>query len=445
MTTISVLSSFLQLKLANSLMAALPTGSITDYKALVCVFLHGGNDSFNMLTPYLQPEYDLYQSVRSNLALDRESLLAIYDTENADRRWYGLNPLMPEVHSLYNSHHLAFISNVGTLVQPTTANDYDNDVGLPQGLFSHLEQQLAWQSSIPDAISQTGWIGRMSDIMNDSSTTGTETVSMNISTAGANLLQAGLQVGSVNVGSAGANTLGDYNNTPSVKQAIDKSLAQNYKNVIRNHYNHIRKETIEQANLIDDATSGISLATVFPNTSIGQQLKQAALSIAARDQLGVKRQTFFVSMPGYDSHAALLVSHSKLLPELSAALQAFDNAMLELGVHDNVTTYTASDFGRSLTSNGDGTDHGWGGNQMVMGGALKTTKTIYGSYPEDLSLGSATDVGRGRQLPTTSVDQLHAELAHWYGIPNDSNMELILPNIRNFWAAGAAPTLGLFS
>lgn len=444
MTTISVLSTFLQLKMANSLMASVPTGSITDYKGLVCVFLHGGNDSFNMLTPYLQSEYDLYQAVRSNLALDRNSLLPIVDSRNA-ARGYGLNPLMPEVESLYNNDHLAFIANIGTLVQPTSISDYGNNIGLPQGLFSHLEQQLAWQSSVPDTISQTGWIGRMGDLLNDSSTTGTETVAMNISGAGVNLLQAGLQIGSVNVGSAGANTLGDYNNTPSVKQAIDKSLTTNYKSVLKNHYNHIRKETVEQTNLIENATSGVSLATVFPNTSIGQQLKQAALSIAARDQLGVKRQTFFVSLGGFDTHAGLLASHNIRLPQLSAALQAFNNAMIELGVHDNVMTYTASDFGRSLTSNGDGTDHGWGGNQMVMGGALKATKTIYGAYPGDLSLGSATDVGRGRQLPTTSVDQLHAELAHWYGIPNDSNMELILPNIRNFWAAGAAPTLGLFS
>lgn len=443
MTTISVLSTFLQLKMTNSLLAAIPSGSLTDYKALVCVFLHGGNDSFNMLTPWKHNEHQKYLATRAHLAIDKPDLLPIYNPLGVEPKYYGVHNGMPEVRTLYNQGRLAFIANVGTLVRPTTLSDYQNGIDLPRALFSHLEQQQSWQSSIPEQVSQSGWVGRMAEIINNSGAN-TGSVSMNISTAGSNLLQAGVGVNPLSISSNGANTLGIYATAPNVKAAVDKSLLHNYKSVLKNHYNHVRKETIEQNQLFADATQGSSLTTVFPNTSIGKQLKQAALAIASRNTLGAKRQTFFISMGGYDHHDNLLINQAAMLPQLSQALSAFDSAMIELGVHDKVTSYTASDFGRSLTGNGNGTDHGWGGNQMVMGGAV-AAKGIYGEYPTDLSLGTATDTGRGRQLPTTSVDQLHGELANWYGIPNNNNMVDILPNIRNFWSANAAPQLGFLS
>ena len=441
MTSISLLSTMLQLKMTNSVLAAVNKNTLTDYKALVCVFLYGGNDSFNMLAPWHHPEHQAYLKTRGKLALQKTSLLPIKDT-NKTTKHYGIHNAMPEVQKLYNQRRLSFISNIGTLVRPTTLADYNNKVHLPRALFSHREQQQSWQTSVPEEVSQKGWIGRMAEIINDSGAN-TGAVRMNISTAGHNTLQTGSGVNPLVISSNGANTLNIYKNAPNVKQAIDHSLAENYRNMLKNHYNHVRKEIIEQNAEYDSFTGSVSLNTEFPNTSIGNQLKQVALGIASRDKLGAKRQTFFVSMGGFDHHAGLLAGQNSLLPQLSAALAAFDAAMIELKVHNNVTTYTASDFGRSLTGNGDGTDHGWGGNQIVMGGAVKG-RGIYGTYPV-LCTGTDTDTGKGRQLPTTSIDQFHAELAQWYGIPNDVNMEQILPNIRNFWSRNAAPKLGFMA
>ena len=441
MTSISLLSTMLQLKMTNSMLAAVNKDTLTDYKALVCVFLYGGNDSFNMLAPWHHPDHEKYLNIRGALALQKTDLLPIRDTVNTTK-WHGIHNGMPEVQQLYKDGSLSFIANVGTLVRPTTISDFNNKTALPRALFSHLEQQQSWQTSVPEQVTQKGWIGRMAEIINDSGAN-TGAVRMNISTSGNNLLQTGDGVSPLVIGTTGANKLNAYESVANVREAIDRSLAENYRNTLKNHYNHVRKEVIEQNEEYDNLTGSVSLNTVFPNTSIGNQLKQVALGIASRDQLGAKRQTFFVSMGGFDHHAGLLVGQNALLPQLSAALAAFDAAMIELGVHDNVTTYTASDFGRSLTGNVDGTDHGWGGNQMVMGGAVKGGG-IYGDYPI-LEDGTDTDTGRGRQLPTTSVDQLHAELAYWYGIPNGANMEEVLPNIRNFWGRNADPELGFLA
>ena len=436
MTSISMLSTLLQLKMTNSLLA-LNQNQLSGYKALVCVFLNGGNDSFNMLTPWRNNEHNDYLDVRGDLGLEKSDLLPIYDGTVSN--FYGIHHKMPEVRTLYNQTDLAFVANIGTLVRPTSLNDFNNDLHLPRALFSHAEQQQSWQTSVPDQVKQRGWIGRMAELINESGAN-TGDVRMNISTAGNNLLQTGRNVNPLVISSTGANTLGIYNSAGNVRNAINRSLSEDYRNTIKDHYNHIRKQVIEQNQEFADATSSANINTVFPNTNLGRQLRQVALAIASRNILGARRQTFFVSMSGFDHHADLIIGQESLLDELSSGLSAFNAAMKELGVHDRVTTYTASDFGRSLTGNGDGTDHGWGGNQIVMGGAVNGRR-LYGTYPS-LRTGTNTDIGRGRQLPTTSVDQFHGELAHWYGIPNNGIMEDILPNIRNFWSNNAAPQLG---
>lgn len=438
MSSISVLSSILQLKMTNSVLAALPSSQLSGYKALVCVFLNGGNDSHNMLIPYEAEEHARYSAVKGSLSIARTNVHFIRDTAG-DQRGFGIHPSMPEVQTLFNQSSLAFIANVGTLVRPTSISDFNKGIALPRALFSHREQQQSWQSSVPQSVKLTGWIGRMSEIVNDSGVN-SGSVRMNISTAGSNLLQTGNGVNPLIIGDNGGNTLDVYRDDQNVRAAVDESLLDNYKSVLKRQYNHTRKDIIEQNEQFANVTESATINTNFPNSSLARQLNQVALAIASRDKLGAKRQTFFVQLGGFDFHSNLLVSQASLLSQVDDALKAFNDAMIELGVHDNVTTFTASDFGRSITNNGDGSDHGWGGNQIVMGGAVKGRR-LYGEYPEDLGLGTSTDTGRGRQLPTTAVDQLHAELAHWYGIPNDRNMEEILPNIRNFWSSNQEPVL----
>ena len=439
MTSISLLSSILQLKMTNSALAQLSSNQLGGYKALVCVFLNGGNDSHNMLIPFEAEEHERYAAAKGALSIDRADMLFIRDTAG-DRRGFGIHPSMPEVQTLFNQSSLAFIANVGTLVRPTSLSDFEQGVALPRALFSHREQSQSWQTSIPEDIGVTGWAGRMAEIVT-SSGVNTGSVRMNISTSGSNLWQTGRGVNPLVIGESGANSAELYTDQPSVRNGMNASLEFSYRSVIKNHYNSERRNILEQNEEYADVTEGLSVSTNFPNSSLGRQLRQVALAIAGRDRLGARRQTFFVSIGSFDFHSDQTARHNELMTELSQGLKAFDDAMIELGVHDEVTTYTASDFGRSVTNNGDGSDHGWGGNQIVMGGAVNGRR-LYGEYPEDLGLGSDTDTGRGRQLPTTSVDVLHGELATWYGIPNDGNLEDILPNIRNFWGRNRSPILG---
>lgn len=443
MTATPVLSSILQLKMMNAAYAASAPGVLAapnEYRALVCVFLLGGNDSFNMLAPREPTEHQAYARVRSDLALPRESLLAIADKNN---RAFGLHPAMASLESLYQSNKLAFLSNIGTLIRPTVIADYRNGTALPRGLFSHNDQQKAWQTSLPQSQAAVGWGGRMADIVNDQVNTN-GLVSMNVALNSVNIFQTGENIFPYTISSNGATRLGNYGGNGAFgrmfTQATDGVLGSTYQNVLKQSFAQSRRDAIDSAMEFQDATLDIPLATPFPESPLGGQLKMVAQTIAARGALGNNRQTFFVSAGGYDNHNELLVNQQGLLAGLSEALSAFYSATEELGVADQVTSFTASDFGRTLTSNGRGSDHAWGGNQMVMGGAVNGGH-VYGDYPTDLSApvdidGNSLDLGRGRLLPTTSADQFHAELARWFGIGNNTDLATILPNIRNFYAQG---------
>jgi len=444
MTGIGAMSSLLSLKMTNQLFAQRTVGSITDYKGLVCIYLYGGNDSFNMLTPGVDGYTD-YLSTRGVLGIPLTDAHQILDGTQD----YHLSNSLAGVKGLFDAGDLSFVTNVGTLVEPTTLTQYFNGTTrLPYGQFSHSDQIEQWQTSISDSnageFAGTGWGGRMLDILNDAANNNA-TISVSLSPYGANTTQIGALTSPFNT-KGGVNSLDLYKTDSLVKGAYDATLEHQYQSVLQSHHNYIREDALAQSEALEEIEQTTEITTVFPDSSLGKQLLQVAKYIKAQGEgrLSANRQSFFVGQTGYDTHGGGITAHNTLMTILNDALVAFNAAMVEIGFHDRVVSYTASDFGRSLTANNVGSDHGWGGNQIVMGGPVNGGK-VFGEYPE-LALSTLTDVGRGRQLPTTSVDEFHASLATWFGIQNDSEMEAIIPNIRNFWSAGTAgyPITDLF-
>ena len=445
MTGIGAMSSILSLKLTNKLFAARAENSITDYKGLVCLFMFGGNDSYNMLAPGVN-DYSNYLDTRGVLGIPIANTHRIVDG-NKD---YHLSANLGAVKTLFDDGDLSFIANVGTLIEPTTLAEYNaRTVNLPYGRFSHNDQIEQWQTSISlsktSPFAGTGWAGRMIDVLNDAANKNA-TTSVSLSPYGANTTQIGNVSSPFNT-FKGVDALDLYGTDSLIKGGMDATLELQYASVLHAHHNYIRDEALEQSALLEDIEKNTVINTVFPGSSLGQQLLQVAKYIKAQgpDGLNANRQTFFVGQGGFDTHGGGVGAHDALMASVSAALAAFNAAMKEIGYHDRVVTYTASDFGRTLVPNSSGSDHGWGGNQMVMGGPV-SGKKVFGNYPTILT-GTPTDVGRGRQLPTTSVDEFYASLAYWFGIENNSEMESVVPNIRNFWTLNSPdiPITGLFA
>jgi uncharacterized protein (DUF1501 family) len=448
-TASPLISTLLNLDMTNVIAdTGLPaTGTADDdYKALVCLMLAGGNDSFNMLVPAGVGEYDEYATTRSNLALPRAQLASLNGTHQGKR--FGLHPGMADAAALYNQGDLAFVANVGTLIEPTTLTDYNNGrVRVPDGLFSHSDQIMHWQTSVPDSRSATGWGGRVADIL--SPLNRSSRISMNISLAGMNVFQNGNDSVSYAITAAGNGSVEPmaYPDDNPTLAAIARTCVRNrldaqYTNLFQQTFATITAGAIDASRDFATAVEGQTLTTPFSNTALSQDFQMVARTIAARATLGARRQTFFILMGGYDHHNELLNSQAGMLPLVNNALKEFNTAMREIGMHDKVTTFTVSDFARTLTSNGRGTDHAWGGNHLVMGGAVNGGQ-IYGTYP-DLGLGSILDTGRGRLIPTLSTDEYFAELALWFGVqPNQ--LDLIFPNLSRFYQVNGTPPLGLFS
>ena len=436
----SVLASMLNLKLAGRLAASdLPEGD--DYKALVCIYLQGGNDSFNMLVPRGDTEYDEYLGVRRNLALTKESLLEI-NPATSDGRSFGLHRNCSNLQTMFEADELAFIANVGTLVEPTTKASYNGGLGnVPEGLFSHADQERQWSTAIPDRSAISGWAGRMTDLL--ISLNGEGDFATAISMSGVNLLQSGESTFPYAINESGSRGIDDWDafGWRHGRAAVDSQLALEYSNVFQKTYVEKKKRAIE---LHDRFTTAMDTAAI-PSVSIGSddfsnQLEMVYRTIAAHESFGVRRQTFFVLLGGWDHHTVLDAPHAGLLARINHSLSRFNTLLKDAGLSDCVTTFSASDFGRSLTSNGDGSDHGWGGNQFVFGGAVNGGD-IYGSYPE-LYIDNPLDVGRGRFIPTTSVDEYFAELACWFGV-SPSQLPLVLPHLDRFYDVDSgSPPLG---
>ena len=443
----SLFSSLINMKAFAAAAAdnsALPPG---DYKALVMVMLNGGNDSFNMVIPKGNTEYNEYAAVRSNLAIAQADLLGI-NPITSDGRSYGLNPSMPNFQQLFNSNKLALLSNVGTLVAPMTKAEYTNgSVERPLGLYSHLDQRMQWQTGRPNERTHKGWGGRVADLIQSMNTN--QNISMNISLNGINTFQYGNQVVPYVITPNGAISITNWeNNDPYStvqRTAMNSLMDQDYYDIYKNTYKNTLKSSNETSLVFQAAIDGVTpFNTAMPaDNDLAAQLRMVAKTIAARDTLDFSRQIFFVELGGWDHHAELLHEHGLKLGAVDEALNYFNSVLEELNISDSVTTFNASDFGRTLTSNGNGTDHAWGGNSFIMGGAV-AGKEMYGTFPS-LALNSNTSLhSRGVVLPTTATDLLFAELAQWFGVSN-TDLNTIFPNLSNFYdTSSGVPPIGFF-
>lgn len=416
-----------------------------DYKALVCVFLYGGNDANNMVVPVDATNYAAYAAARGAIALPQSSLLGLSPLTGTGVD-YGLNGAMAELAALFNGRKAALLGNVGSLLAPITKDDYNARRNVPPSLFSHSDQQTQWQTSVPEAVSRSGWGGRTADLLaalNDN-----QQVSIAISLSGSNTFQVGNQVVPYSVSPSGTVGLTDYNsgsaNSNIRSRAIDQllTLSGQSPNLFEKQFGGTVRGALDTNNILngalrltDPAQGGTDFATVFPTSSLGNQLKMVARLIRGRETLNLRRQVFFVSVGGFDTHTNQVAAQGTLLQELSQGLDAFYKATVEMSVAESVTAFTASDFARTFPTNGTGSDHGWGSHHFVVGGAVRGGD-IYGRMPT-LVVNGPDDTGQGRWIPTTSVDEYAATLARWFGV-NAGDLSYALPNIGRF----AHPSLG---
>lgn len=420
-----------------------------DYKAMVCILLAGGIDSHNVLVPTEPEEYGHYVATRGSLALSNTAtnppqLLPLNYNNNG--KTYAVHAGMTRVRNMFNNGDLSFLANIGTLIEPI-ANRTEYDSGLkkiPLGLYSHSDQIMQWQTSVPQSRSAVGVAGRIADILHDMNTI--QEISLNISLSGKNRFQAGNEFNEYSITRNTSGTNIGFTPFPSWwsdsgyktairNEAIGSMAEQQYANVFKQTFGNLTKQTMNSIEKFRVALQNVvPLNTAFSTSGLSQDLKKIAEVISVRSLLGASRQIFFVTYGGWDHHDNVLDNLNTMLPVLSNALGEFNDAMQEIGMHDKVVTFTISDFARTLTSNGNGSDHAWGGNMMIMGGPI-TGGQIFGTYPSLALNNNPYNLStRGRILPTTSVDEFYAELALWFGVsPND--LDYILPNLCNFYSA----------
>lgn len=421
-----------------------------DYKALVCIFLYGGNDHNSTLMPFDSTNYDLYSALRGGgagqtaggITLARASLAATALTPSGgqvltNNLQYALAPQMTRLKALFDAGRMAPLLNVGPLVAPLTLAQYNSSNLVanprPAKLFSHNDQQSTWQSSKPEGATD-GWGGRMGDLAMSSNANSLFTC---ISATGNAVFLSGQQALTYQVSSSGALAVNGIKNnlygSSAGSAALRTLMTQTSNNVFEAEYNRIAKRSIDAEGVVTTALQPIALTTSFrPATGrngLAEQLQVVARLIAARQPLGARRQVFMVSMGGFDLHDNLISNQANLMGQLDFAMDAFYRATVELGVADKVTTFTASDFGRTLQSNGDGSDHGWGSHHFIMGGAVNGGR-FYGVAPQ-ISVTSPDQVGQGRLLPGISVDQYASTLANWFGV-SASELPSVSPNIGRF-------------
>jgi uncharacterized protein (DUF1501 family) len=431
----SAMGSAAQLALPFSAIANAASSTATDYKAIVCVYLYGGNDYANTVVPYDTSSYNLYKSLRPTVALDRSALVNTVlqpKTALSNNLQFALEPNLAPLANLFANNQMDVMLNIGTLVQPTTKAQYKSaSVKLPPRLFSHNDQQKYSQSFLdPDV---TGWGGRIEDLL----MSGNANTSFSaISVAGNASFLSGSSTHQFQVGTNGSTAVNALSGSPFGSTAVASAL----KSIISNPHGQILGDqivsTINRSILSHDKLApfltGVSpfSSGLFPaNNSLASQLQVVARIIRANQSLGMKRQVFFVSLGGFDNHDHLVTAHPVLMKQVGDAIGAFQSAITSIGMIQNVCTFTSSDFGRTLTSNGDGADHGWGSHHFVLGGPITQSKFI--GTPPTLANDGPDDVGQGRLIPTTSWDQLAYSLGSWFGA-SASNLNMILPNANNF-------------
>lgn len=427
-------SSLINLKAINAAaLADSTTAAAGDYKAMVCILLSGGNDSFNMLIPTDQNQYATYQQTRSNLAIPLSNLHQL-NSPHLSTGNYGIHPGMPEVKQLFDQEKLAFVANVGTLIEPTTKDQFYSGIHpLPLGLLSHADQIQQWQSGMPHQRAATGWGGRVAELVQSMNTN--QKISMNISLSETNVFQQGNEIFEFAITPGGAMGLygrdGSWDLEVIQQAALDNMLDKQYQDVFKQTYVNTIKTSIESTGEFQEVMQHAhNFSTPFSDNYVSSSLRMIARVISVQAELGFQRQIFFLNFGGWDHHDAVLDNQADMLPVVSQALSQFQAALEEINRADEVTTFTISDFARTLTSNGDGTDHAWGGHTMVMGGDVRGGR-IYGEYPS-LELGNPLDLYNGVMIPTTSTDQYFAELALWFGVSQSQAMELF-PHLHNFY------------
>ncbi|MEO8808121.1 MAG: DUF1501 domain-containing protein [Burkholderiaceae bacterium] len=412
----------------------------TDYKALVCVFLYGGNDYGNTLVAYDSARYTAYQGMRPTLAYANSALTPTLLTPTTSvgalpaGMQYALAPELAALLPIWNASRLGVMLNVGTLVQPTSKAEYTaKSVPLPPKLFSHNDQQSVWQSSSPEGAT-SGWGGRMGDLFEAANGNATFTC-VNVSANAVYL--SGHSAVQYQVSASGPVALAGVKNplfgSAACSAALKNLVTAPSAHLFENEYTRVMSRSLSAGDQLTAALAGgPTITTVFPTgNGLADQLKLVARMISTASEVGAKRQVFFVAMGGFDTHDGLAAVHPGLLTSVAGALSAFYAATVELGVASQVTTFTASDFGRTLTAN-DGSDHGWGSMHFMLGGAVNGGR-YYGTAPAVANDGP-DDVGQGRLLPSTSVDQYAATLGKWFGI-SDSELLTVLPNLVNWNAS----------
>jgi uncharacterized protein (DUF1501 family) len=420
----------------------------TDYKALVCIFLYGGNDYANTVVPFDATNYALYHQIRAGaggeaeagIALARADLAATALTPQGgqvltDNLQYALAPQLTGLKSLWDQGKVAIQLNVGPLIKPTTLAQYNstNKVTnpLPPKLFSHNDQQSIWQSNGSEG-STIGWGGRVGDIALSSNAT--NSLLTCISASGNAVFVAGHDALQYQISPGGAIAIRGIDpvqtNWPALRTALNSLITKTSTHVLEDEYSVVTRRSIAMEGVVNGALAPVTLNTAFPaGNPLAAQMKIVARLIGAGAALNLRRQVFFVSIGGFDNHNLLMQDHPTLMTRLDGAMSAFYAATAELGLANKVTTFTASDFGRTLSSNADGSDHGWGSHQFVMGGAVNGGR-YYGTAPH-VSIQTDDQVGQGRLLPSTSVDQFAATLARWFGC-SVTELPGILPNIGNY-------------
>ena len=412
--------------------------SFTDEKTLVCLFFAGGLDSYNLLVP-TGTEYGTYATSRSDLALAQNSLLPLTGID------FGLHENCPEMQAMFNAGKLSFLSNVGTLASVTTAADViaGTSSSLPFALASHFDQARQWETSLPrgstSAGAVKGWAGRLSDVINSQNNPfgNNASASMNISLAGNNLFQVGDDTSPLVHQPGGTLGLFTDNRTPqNVKNDLHEAImGQTYRHAVQENFARISERSIAQQAAVKSALDSFDESQFNGQGnfagSIGAQLKDAVKLIAARRSLGLNRQTIFIRSGGWDMHGGLLEPFAGKIRQVSQAIAAFQNTLDSLGLANSVVSFSASDFARTLRSNGRGSDHAWGGPQFVFGGPVDGGK-LFGDFP-DLTLGSSDDIGRGgRIVPTIATDEYFRPLIEWFGVSNQARIDAVLPNLSNF-------------
>jgi uncharacterized protein (DUF1501 family) len=455
-TMAGVFSTMSTLRLFEAQLAAQGMAPGNDYKSLVCLFLFGGNDSNNMLVPYEPADYNAYAASRDVLAIPREDLLPIADP-NSDGRQFGLHPGLGPIQAIYNAGKCAFVANVGTLLAPITKAEFQaGGSAIPPFLFSHNDQQVQWQASVPDSPKKIGWGGKIADLKQ--ALYNTSAVSMNISVAGNNFFQIGEDVFQYQMGTDGPTGLHPWGTERVLAKPVLNSLfSHDYDNLFEQEYAAVTRRAMDNEALVSGELSHVQwfyqtgdeeidagadparwYFTPGPRgvSSLQAQLNMILRMISLREELGMRRQIFFCSIGGFDTHDDQVNDQDVLLRALSQAVGEFYNGLVGEGLVDDVTLFTASDFNRTFSSNGKGSDHAWGSHQFVLGGRVNGGR-VYGRMPILTANGPDDSGSRGAWIPTTSVDEYSATLARWFGV-EPGEMAYVLPNIGRF----AHPDLG---